>query len=127
MVKAHAATAARPSPLALPLEGSPAEEAALLGGLHLEEQTTERRRELGQFFTPVPVARFMAHLARPGRRVRRILDPGAGSGVLACALLEELPDGAGPVHVDAFEVDHGLARVCHDSLSRAQAWLSALT
>lgn len=122
-MKANAATAARPTPLALPLEGSPAEEAALLGGLHLEEQTAERRRELGQYFTPVPVARFMARLARPGRRVRRILDPGAGSGVLACALLEELPDGAGPVHVDAFEVDHGLARVCADSLSRAQAWL----
>ena len=67
-MKAHAATAARPSPLALPLEGSPAEEAALRGGLHLKEQTAERRRELGQFFTPVPVARFMARLARPGRR-----------------------------------------------------------
>ena len=122
-MKAHAAAAAPPSPLALPLEGSPVEEAALRGGLHLQEQTAERRRELGQFFTPVPVARFMARLAHPGRRVRRVLDPGAGSGVLACALLEELPDGAGPVHVDAFEVDHGLARVCHAALSRAQAWL----
>ena len=66
-MKAHAATAARPSPLALPLEGSPAEEAALRGGLHLEEQAAERRRELGQFFTPVPVARQYVSVGLPLR------------------------------------------------------------
>ena len=122
-MKAHAATNARPVPQALALEGSPAEEAALLGRQHLQEQATERRREFGQFFTPVPVARFMARLAHPDGRVRRILDPGSGSGILACALLEELPDGTGPVHVDAYEVDQDLACVCHNALSRAQRWM----
>lgn len=112
------------TPLRLPEKRSPAEEAAHLGELYLKGQPAEDRRQLAQFFTPVPVARFMAHLVRPGRRVRRILDPGAGSGVLACALLEELPDGAGPIYVDAFEVDHALARVCRRALEHAREWLA---
>jgi adenine-specific DNA-methyltransferase len=110
---------------ALPLETSPADDAAYLGGLFLQEQPATRRRELAQFFTPLPVARFMAKLARPGKRAHRILDPGAGSGILACALLEELPDGSGPVHVDAYEIDHALARICRSSLEGAKSWLAS--
>jgi adenine-specific DNA-methyltransferase len=110
---------------ALPFEGSPADHAAYLGSLFLEEQPSERRREFGQFFTPAPVARFMAELAHPGKKTHRILDPGAGSGVLACALLEELPDESGPAHVDAYELDPGLARVCRASLEHAQRWLAS--
>lgn len=115
----------RSIPLPLPFEGSPVEEASYFGELFLSEQPSQRRRELGQFFTPAPVARFMASLAQPGRRVHRILDPGAGSGILACAVLEALPAGAGPVHVDAYEVDRGLAQVCREVLHRSQHWLSA--
>lgn len=120
-----ARSAADSTARALPLEGSPAENAAELGALFLEKQPAERRRAFGQFFTPVSVARFMAELARPSRRVHRILDPGAGSGVLACAVLEALPDRAGPVHVDAYEVDHGLARVCRTALDQVRRWLAA--
>jgi len=51
-----------------------------------ERIPVEERQELGQFFTPLEVARFMAKLARPGRSARRMLDPGAGVGLLASAL-----------------------------------------
>ncbi len=122
-MRGHTAAASRPSPLALPFEGSPLEEAGYLGEMFLSQQPAQRRRELGQFFTPPRVARFMAGLTRPTRTVRRILDPGAGSGILACALLEELPAGTAPVHVDAYEVDHGLAGVCREALERSRRWL----
>lgn len=100
----------------------PAEYAARLGALYLGERLAAGRRELGQFFTPLEVARFMARLARPGRRVRYVLDPGAGAGILACALCEELQ--AGPVHIDAYEIDLGLVHLLRAALGNAQAWLS---
>jgi adenine-specific DNA-methyltransferase len=104
------------------VDESPAEYAARLGALYLREKHAEGRRELGQFFTPLEVARFMARLARPGRKARYVLDPGAGVGILACALCEELQ--AGPVHIDAYEIDLGLAYLLRATLENAQEWLS---
>jgi adenine-specific DNA-methyltransferase len=110
-----------PSPLAHEL---PADYAARIGGLFSSGKNADRQRELGQFFTTVEVARFMAHLARPSRRPRHILDPGAGTGILACAVCEELTDSSGPVHLDAFEIDPRVARFCNAALEHAKSWLS---
>jgi adenine-specific DNA-methyltransferase len=52
------------------------------------------RSQFGQYFTPAPVAQFMASLfQRPrGRNHLSILDPGAGIGIgsLSAALLSRL-------------------------------------
>ena len=49
----------------------------------------EDRADLGQFFTPIAVARIMADLPRlPREGVLRVLDPGAGSGVLSAAVVD---------------------------------------
>lgn len=51
----------------------------------------ERRARLGQFFTPVAVARFMAAMFENTPRDRvRLLDPGGGSGVLTAAAVAQL-------------------------------------
>jgi len=119
MKTAAAISPGLPRPL---VDESPAEYAARLGVFYLGEKRTEGRRELGQFFTPLEVARFMARLARPGRKVRYVLDPGAGVGILACALCEELQ--VGPVHIDAYEIDLGLSYLLRATLENAQEWLS---
>jgi adenine-specific DNA-methyltransferase len=56
------------------------------------------RAAMGQFFTPAPIARFMANLAKPRAGHVRLLDPGAGVGSLsaawitrACTLDQRLP------------------------------------
>lgn len=103
---------------------TPAEYAARLATRFAADIPVERRRELAQFFTPLDVARFMASLARPDRSVRRLLDPGAGTGVLACALCEVLPFRSSPVHLDAYEVDPALASICHTTLAYARRWLA---
>jgi adenine-specific DNA-methyltransferase len=71
-----------------------------------------RRADLGQFMTPAPVAAMMAEmLALAGPSVR-LLDAGAGVGSLTAAALDVClrrtarPDA---VHVDAWELDSGLA------------------
>lgn len=48
------------------------------------------RAEIGQFLTPAVIARFMASMFETKGREIRILDPGAGAGVLFAALVEIL-------------------------------------
>ena len=54
--------------------------------------TTSRkeRSKLGQFFTPAKIARYMASLFQQERREVRIIDTGAGAGVLFATLIETL-------------------------------------
>ncbi len=64
--------------------------------------------ELGQYFTPVAAARLIASMPRlPEANPLRVLDPGAGSGVLAAALvnraLSERPDLS--IEIVAIECD----------------------
>jgi adenine-specific DNA-methyltransferase len=68
----------------------------------------EDRSERGQFFTPAPVAEFLASLLElPTNGTFRLLDPGAGIGSLTAAVvarvLREQPRLA--LEVVAFEVD----------------------
>jgi adenine-specific DNA-methyltransferase len=71
-----------------------------------------RRCELGQFLTPLAVARFMASMAHARGESFRILDAGAGVGSLAAALVAELGSRRNSprrIDVAAYEIDPGLA------------------
>ena len=48
------------------------------------------RKKYGQLFTDPAIARFMALYYRGERASLRVLDPGAGSGILAAAFLDQL-------------------------------------
>lgn len=51
---------------------------------------TKKRSELGQYFTPAPIASFMASLFDKTKiNSIRVLDPGAGVGSLTAAFVEE--------------------------------------
>ena len=68
------------------LERAAARREAALADLDMTSQA-----ELGQFFTPVAVARIMADLPRlPESGTFRVLDPGAGSGVLTAAVVDRV-------------------------------------
>jgi len=63
-------------------------------------------REWAQFFTPPAVAELMAGLLKPAAGHVRILDPGAGTGILGIAAAEQmLQTGALTVHVVAIETE----------------------
>ncbi len=55
----------------------------------LADRSEMSRKQKGQFLTPATVARFMARQLGPIRSGDRILDPAIGSGVLACAIIEQ--------------------------------------
>ncbi len=72
----------------------------------------KRKSQLGQFFTPEPIARFMADLFVPsGDDNCRLLDAGAGIGSLSSAFLDRWVAGNfkfNDVETDAFEIDLSL-------------------
>lgn len=60
---------------------------------YIAQMPKDRRKKYGQFFTSSETAMFMSNLFNiPNKKHIKILDPGAGSGILSAALLEMLQD-----------------------------------
>lgn len=73
----------------------------------------------GQYFTPYLAARIIAGLPRVPEGVRvRILDPGAGSGILTAAIVERLHNARPDleIHVTAVENDESLHEALRETL-----------
>jgi len=70
------------------------------------------RSAMGLFFTPAPVARFMAELSEARTGAVRLLDPGAGVGGLSAAWIARACGQAqrpSSIRLTAYEADRGLA------------------
>lgn len=119
-------TAAKIQPPVARTHNRPTSFADRVGQEYLRLASAEDRRLRGQFFTPVEIADFMARLYPATKNSSlRILDPGAGAGVLSCALCESI-SASGKVRklvVDAYESDAGLAGSLEKSLSYLKDWL----
>jgi adenine-specific DNA-methyltransferase len=84
-----------------------------------------QKARMGQYFTPASVAGFMASLFTTGPfRECRLLDPGAGIGMLASAFLNRCADGGlafRRVAVDAYELDERLLLFLTQTLENGRA------
>ena len=91
--------------------------------IHANETPVAIKQELGQYFTPGHIADFMASLfPRNGGGDVRILDPGAGIGILSCALAERIASerwNVGSLAVEAFEIDPSLVGQLQGNLEKA--------
>ena len=79
-----------------------------LGVRLIRQLDPQKRRELGQFMTPGPVAGLMASMIHGTPPTLRLLDAGAGVGALTAAAVSELltrSDHPTSIQVTAFEVD----------------------
>lgn len=102
----------------------PSDYAAELHARYSRNASDEDRRELGQYFTPVKVARLMAELASDTTSEElRILEPGSGAAVLTAAVCEALPCTVKSIHIDAFELHPELAALCEETLRFTALWL----
>src|SRR5258707_12172950 len=88
---------------------------------------SERKKHFGQYLTPVETAYFMAKFVGPRKQDLRILDPGAGTGVLSCALLERLAASSHnlSIELEAHETDLDLIDYLKTCLTYARDWLEA--
>ena len=86
----------------------------------------KKKSQLGQFFTPAKVARFMAGLfVGSPHSACRLLDAGAGIGSLAAAFLDRWISGDFDfrlIKVDAFEIDAGLHPYLTRTLQQYQSY-----
>jgi adenine-specific DNA-methyltransferase len=73
--------------------------------------TPDKQGQMGQYFTPITIARYMASLFELNRPEVRILDAGAGTGVLGAALVGNLAHRDSPpqtITVKSYEADPSL-------------------
>jgi len=81
------------------------------------------RSEMGQFMTPVPVARFMASLFKKTTKCVRLLDAGAGIGMLVSAFVERFcSDDMRPenINVAAYEPEPLLIDYLNSTLANCR-------
>ncbi|WP_436580351.1 Eco57I restriction-modification methylase domain-containing protein [Heyndrickxia oleronia] len=69
-----------------------------------------KRKNIGQFFTPPSVANYMGGLMDNQKKDIRVLDAGAGTGMLAGAVCQEAIKKAEieSIHVDLYETDENI-------------------
>lgn len=74
---------------------------------YLNSKNKSDRKKIGQFFTSKETAIFMAGLSNYKKRNIKILDAGAGTGILSIALLEKLKkeDFIQNIEIDLYEND----------------------
>ena len=83
----------------------PAEFSESQAASFISKSSINGRKALGQFFTPLSVARFMAGLAEYNRKSLKVLDAGAGTGILSCAVCEAAVKNKAvkTIEIDAYE------------------------
>lgn len=98
-----------------------------LADQYMQSSRLPHRKERGQYFTPPEIASFMARLATDAKTVpHRILDPGAGTGILSCAICEQLVErlAVKTINVTTYEDEPDLRDLLYKSMLHAQKWAS---
>ena len=91
---------------------------------YIDDMPKKDRKKYGQFFTSKETARFMAGLYIIPENLSkvRILDAGAGSGILSCALLERLERMASvqTIELTCYENDDNILGLLRENLHTYQ-------
>jgi len=106
----------------------PSDFADRLGQWYSSTHSLAHKKKYGQYLTPAGIADFMASLFSTASAEHvRVLDPGAGAGILSCALCERLASAERKhvrVVLDAYELDSGLCAVLEKSFDHLRACLA---
>ncbi len=92
---------------------------------YIDSMPKKERKKYGQFFTSKETARFMAGLYNisDSKSKVSILDAGAGSGILSCALIERLDQIAfiQTIELTCYENDSNILELLKENLHTCQA------
>lgn len=98
-----------------------------VGNAYATYSVQKGKRDKGQFFTPLAISRFMGSLASsPENEIIRVLDPGCGSAILSCSIIEHIVSNG--IHVkriilDLYDTDTVLIPYTEIVLSYLSDWL----
>jgi adenine-specific DNA-methyltransferase len=91
-----------------PIENEqPSDYADRLGVSYAKQVSQKHKKDNGQFFTPVPIARLMTSFCENTKSSIRILDPGCGTAILSCALIENIVEQNSNIKVITLDVSVG--------------------
>lgn len=92
-------------------------------GQYINNMPKKERKKYGQFFTSMETARYMAGLFMiPEQKSISVLDAGAGSGILSCAMIERLDsiDGLDEIEITCYETDENVLPLLKENLLYVQ-------
>lgn len=88
--------------------------------LYIDEMPKKERKKYGQFFTSKETAMYMAELfsIAEDKDTLTVLDAGAGSGILSCALVETLQrrSNVKKVRLTCYETDSNILEILRNNL-----------
>ncbi len=84
------------------------------------------KKELGQFFTPLALSNFISSFSSINKKTIKILDPGCGTCILSCSLIEKLSENKKlkEIHLTTYEIDLKLNVLTAAVLSYLNEWLA---
>ena len=103
----------------------PSEFAEKIGIEYSNSTSNDHKKESGQFFTSKGIADFMGNLAQPKSTKNSILDPGCGTAILSCSLIEKLIEKypIKEINLSLFETDKKLIEKTEEVISVLKNWL----
>lgn len=91
---------------------------------YIENMPKKERKKYGQFFTSRETAQFMANMCDipEDKKTVKILDPGAGSGILSCAVVERLSsmDSIQNIELTCYENNENVLGLLEENLRYCQ-------
>ena len=93
---------------------------------YLQMVSKAERKAIGQFFTPASIADYMGELSTFKGEIARVLDPGAGSGILSAALIDKLIGrGVKQIEIDLYENNQAIIPLLESNLQYISGQLQA--
>ena len=105
----------------------PSQLATNAGLAYAATASDEHKKDFGQFFTPLEIGQHLASLVTYTADELRLLDPGFGTGVLACSLIEQLVErnpGIRRIQLDAYDIDQDIVPHAKATLAYLREWLN---
>lgn len=85
--------------------------------IYLQNMDKEKRKKIGQFFTSKETAKFMAGILETKKEHLKILDPGAGSGILSATLISKLQNtNVKSIDLTLYENDNNILPLLHKNI-----------
>lgn len=103
----------------------PSEYAEIIGLSYAKSTSDKHKKNNGQFFTPKLISDFMANLAKPGLNKISILDPGCGTAILSCSLIEKLISNSEIIEIELtlYETDRNVLKQTKQVINYLFKWL----
>ena len=92
---------------------------------YIDSMPKKLRKAYGQFFTSKETARYMASLFEiPKQKTITLLDAGAGSGILSCAMIERFESVAeiDEIEITCYETDENVLPLLQENLRYSQSF-----